>query len=224
MSRVIVYDSTAGTLSKLWGAYAKVQRLRGYRVIAATSWDDAIDKLPQEEVYELQAWGHGEPGHPLMGGKAIKSEHLSRLSRWIDSDNPALVWFRMCSVFFGQKGQAFARHATQLLGCRVAAHTRVIGNGAGWQSGLYVATPGVEPDWPINNNTDEFYWRNQKSSRTAPRTVHCTTMSVPPKWLAMADFRMQCPNPDCMYDWDGLYCNKCGYVKRLTAANAAEKE
>lgn len=180
--KVLLVDKTDGVLSLAWLAWAHAMRLRGYRVIAATSWDDAIDRLP-EGITELQVIGHGGPAMSFMGGKALTSKHLASLRKFLAPG--ALVWFRQCLVFWGKNGQAFARHVALELGCRVAGHTRIIGlvdNLRLFASGLYVAHPGGPTDWPMESGNP----RDFKSSRKQPRTIFASALKFPSEWLTAA--------------------------------------
>jgi hypothetical protein len=180
--KVIIYDaSVGGFLGASWASWAKVQAARGWKVLGVKSWDDAIGKLTQRLLFEdgsvdeIQLWGHGSPGIPLIGGEQITTNVVVVLRRVLTAGS--LVWFRMCSVFFGEKGRQFAEQTSRILGCRVAGHTHIIGP---FQSGLYSVSPGKGTDWDLRY--DATPWRKVVSGWWEPRTILCTRMSVPEGW------------------------------------------
>ena len=184
MNRVILYAaSERGPLGWSWAAWAKVQSARGWKSIGAKSWNEVGEYFRQlaldgDKIGEVQFWGHGQPGGPLIAGGVMPSHVTERLSQVVTPES--LVWFRMCSVFFGEKGREFAEVIAQRLGCRVAAHTRIIGP---WHSGLFSVGPDAiqwhKRPWETGQPDN---WRDWKSSRTAWHTVFCTTMKIPESW------------------------------------------
>jgi hypothetical protein len=177
--RLIVYDNTENGIKEwFWRRYVQVRV--GWKKIGVSSWADAHGKIfnavrPGTRLMELQWWGDGSPGAPRINGKTPPDDFWQTLSSLVTPES--LIWFRMCSVFFGDKGRAFAQATARTLGCRVAGHTYVIGP---WQSGLRTLRPGQTPDlhW-LYTGAD---WTQVKSGPFRPRTIFCTRMSVPGGW------------------------------------------
>lgn len=144
------------------------------KVVAATSWDDILNAVvaakaedPSREV-ELQVWGHGAQGAPIIGKYAANAADI----RW---SKVASVWFRSCLVAGGVKGLSFME--TLAKQCRVAAHTVIIGANWGAASYLYGLEKGGKPTWPsITLNVDPV---KPLSSPAAPRTVMFWDMNLP---------------------------------------------
>jgi len=181
--KVILYDSSPnGAVGWSWaiGSFRP-----GWTRIGAKSWDEAAEAIGSAifeatsklngiaKLATLQIWGHGQPGEPLLAGKPMTPAFMRRVQ--VGVSPTSLVWFRMCSVFFGAKGQAFAERTANELNCRTAGHSHVIGP---WQSGLYSLKPGQTPSWAVGNGV----WRSVKSGWRKQRTVFCTNMSFPDGW------------------------------------------
>lgn len=163
--RLMVFDRTCTRspigpgLSHAWAAGGHLYRWLG-RVDAwtgAASWDEALAFLTSARaparVDDVQIWAHGHPGGARMRDDVLDVGALSpghRLHAGLLalrarlSGPEALVWFRTCETFAGDAGQRFARGLADLLGCRVAGHTRVIGVR---QPGLYVVGPEQDGPW-----------------------------------------------------------------------------
>jgi hypothetical protein len=177
--KIILYDNTENGIKEwFWRRYVQVRV--GWKKIGVSSWADAHGKIfdavrPGTRLMELQLWGDGSPGAPRINGKTAPDDFWQTLSTLVTPDS--LVWFRMCSVFFGEKGRGFARETVQTLGCRVAGHTHVIGP---WQSGLYSLRPGASPAWP--RHFGDLEWELLKSGPFEPRTIFCATMKIPESW------------------------------------------
>lgn len=177
--KIILYDASQdGLLGWSWsiGSFRP-----GWTRIGVKSWWDAKDKIidaarPGTRLQELQLWGHGEPGEPLIASKTPQDSFWNSIATLVEANS--LIWFRMCSVLYGVKGLMFVQDIADKLGCRVAAHTRVIGS---WQSGLYSLGPGEEKNSDLDRNVIDD-WRNSKSSWCAPRTIFCTRLSFPENW------------------------------------------
>lgn len=160
--RLLVFDRTdrrwlAG-LSKAWRAgaalYRKLGRLDATR--DAGDWDEALDWLAghgDEEIDEIQFWGHGKWGGVMIDRVALDAaalepghRHHRQLCAIRERLSPgALWWFRTCETFGAVAGQDFARRWTDFFGRRAAGHTYIIGY---WQSGLHSLEPGARPGWP----------------------------------------------------------------------------
>lgn len=175
--RIMAYDDTYRNVTfgveATWRAGSVLFRPWFDKVVAAKSWEDVLAAVADAwkgagagRPIELQFWGHGAPGRPLIGGVGPETKD----TRWAKVHT---VWFRCCSVFRGERGDEFAFQLTRQ-GCRVVAHTVVIGAQAGAQSYMYGATKDILPWWPNtppNGATDSRPW--------APRTVMFWTMRLP---------------------------------------------
>jgi hypothetical protein len=178
--KIILFDSSENGIKEwFWRRY--VQARVGWKKIGVSSWADAKEKIleavrPGTRLMELQCWGDGSPSMPCINGKTPPDAFWQTLSNLVTPES--LVWFRMCSVFYGNTGFSFADSMVQQLGCRVAGHTRTIGV---WQSGLYSRWPNREPnfDWDRNAVDD---WTKNKSGPFQPRTIFCAKMSFPESW------------------------------------------
>jgi len=182
---IIIFDSLGGGIPGLsWKLYSKMQP--GWERISAVSWSDAMNKLGTKlsegkrtgiyKIDTLQLWSHGQPGKPLLNNKPIESAFVKFLSVCVTPKS--LVWFRSCSVFYGQTGLEFAERTVQELHCRVAGHTRIIG----WprQSGLYSVRPNQHFVDPFDQIVPD--WKKNVSSRTAPHTIWAGAMTFPNEW------------------------------------------
>jgi len=176
--KAIVFDSTVGGLNGL--GYRLGSRRKGYVRIAASSWYDAFLKLQANIAKwdEIQFWGHGQPGRPLMADMPLTQTFALAFSALLNKDS--LVWFRMCSVWYGSKGIEFANQVVRNLGCRVAGHTHVTGFPR--QSGLYSVRPGQNAEDIIPLYPDGPEWDKLKSGREQPRTIKALEMSIPEDW------------------------------------------
>jgi hypothetical protein len=172
--RVILYDaSTGGPLGWSWAIGSKLDR--GWASFGVKTWDDALECLPLG-ITELQIWGHGVPGSPLINHSAITDRVMIGLMQKLLTAE-SLVWFRSCSVFFGSVGVKFALRAVGLLQCCIAAHTHKIG--FPWHSGLYTLSPGGTPSWPLYSGKA---WEAMKSGPRQPHTIGMMKRSFPEGW------------------------------------------
>jgi hypothetical protein len=143
--RILLYDTTAGWLSTAWRAGASLGRFDRVVGVSTPAESYAAIRSAAESpggLDEVQIWGHGSPGAPVIDGERLYTYALGAALR--PSPVRSLVWFRSCAVFAGAVGQSFAADLAAL-DVRVAGHTRVIG--APWQSGLYALRPGQVPHW-----------------------------------------------------------------------------
>lgn len=195
--RALVYDRTAGGLSRAWGAgsvlYRGLRRLDRVRGVA--SWDEALGWLGalDEPIDELQYWGHGRWGRVLVGDDVLDARALSHGHPWrakleavrerLAPD--ALVWFRTCETFGAHAGIDFAERLADFLGARVAGHTYVIHF---HQSGLHGLAPGSRAHWSpdegLAEGTPDEPRRARSSAPWAPRTITCLAGRVPARWFA----------------------------------------
>jgi hypothetical protein len=168
-----------GLLYRLLG---RIDKAKGF-----TTWEEALKWLatfePGEKIERIEVWGHGSPGRSWMledgaldywSPKSPKYTVAMGLIKDRLTDD-ALIWFRNCSVFAGVKGHEFARAWTDFFGCRVAAHTHIIGF---WQAGLHTAHPGVEPKWSLKEGDRG----RAVSGRKSPNRITCLGNEFPNEW------------------------------------------
>lgn len=169
--RVLIYDASEQSfVGRTWCWGAALFRQRFDYILPAESWDDAEYAVSLlERVDELQFWGHGGQGRPLIDRVPMTKSFAETLGTKTHDDS--LVWFRSCYVFGGATGQSFARAMVRVLGCRVAAHTRLVHV---WQSGLYSLSPGGMCSWPVDEAGTSAPWRRH--------TVLCLRMRCPDEW------------------------------------------
>lgn len=177
--KIILYDNTEnGVKEWFWRRYIQVRA--GWRKFGVASWHDGIDRIldavrPGTRLMELQIWGDGSPSMPAINGKAPPEMFWKELANLVTPES--IVWFRMCSVFYGEKGLRFAHNTALQLGCRVAGHSRIIGP---WQSGLFRVTPGGTPSWADPERFEN--WMDAKSGPFQQRTIACFRMSFHDSW------------------------------------------
>lgn len=194
MTRLLVYDDTAGALSRAWRAGDVLYRALGRfdATHAVGSWHQALTWLAEQgrhrRISEIQFWGHGKWGCALVGAEPLDVQSLApahahrplidAVRRRLAPD--ALWWFRTCETVGAQAGHDFARTFAEHLGCRIAGHTFVI---AAWQSGLHSLAPGATPDWPqtegLLEGSPTSPLRAHNSARGLPHTVHCLQGRIP---------------------------------------------
>ena len=196
--RLLIFDATCMgrdlrlPLSLAWDAgqalYRHLGRLDG--ALGASSWAEALDWLAAAEapISEVQFWGHGRWGLALIGRDPLTRRALSpghplhpRLRAARERLAPdALWWFRTCETFGARPGHVFARAFTELMGCRAAGHTYVIGL---WQSGLHGLLPGETPRWSPDEGLalgdGEHPKRALISTPWAPNTIHFLRGDIP---------------------------------------------
>ncbi len=120
--RVILYDNT-DKLTPFWRAGSLISGTP--RDLPATSWEHAYDLLAEEQarspIRELQVWGHGYAGRPMIAGRSVSLRRLAAACPTLD-----LVWWRSCDVHRAARGRAFAEAASRILEAVVVGHTVVI--------------------------------------------------------------------------------------------------
>ena len=193
--RVMTYDSTdwaGGGLTKSWFAGGKLYKLfRALDVVKpVSSWREAFDWLntveADKKIDMWQFWGHGGPAKIYVNGETIGQKTLSPNNEFYDDlltlrdrlHPNSLVWFRSCEVFNGPSGKKFAKDLADFLGCRVAAHTFIVGP---FQSGLHSVRPGQGPSWPDSEGRDAS-GKGKVSMPWYTNTVTCVTGNVPKGW------------------------------------------
>lgn len=130
--RIVVYDTTERSWPWLtiWWTLGAVLLSRADAAIGVRSWGEACARIESElrrrgaQVVDLQVWGHGHQGAPLIAGHGPELEELARA---LDLALPgSTVWFRSCDVAEGRAGHAFMAEAVRVLGHAVVAHCAVI--------------------------------------------------------------------------------------------------
>jgi hypothetical protein len=200
--RLMVYDSSCRGrrglpgLSHAWqlggGLYRALRQLDA--VCAVTSWDQALTWLAHygatkgRAIAEVQIWSHANWGRVRLAGDILDREALRRPSPSLEAlrerlGPDSLWWFRCCETFGARPGQDFACAMADLLGCRVAGHTYIIG----WhQSGLHSLAPGQTPDWSaeegLRAGSPEEPREALRSRLWAPNTIHCLRSTIPTGW------------------------------------------
>lgn len=181
--RVLLYDDTQGFLTRCWRIGSRLSRWDA--IIAASSWQEAVQRIAllPDGIRELQFWGHGTDGQPLIAQRMLSSyiTDLSVAGRFHKIPN-SLIWWRACNVFGGARGRDFAIAAPRVTGCAHVGHTRVIS----WpwpflQSGGYAIRPGEKVHWdPFEGITPDGKYLG--SNPLAKNTCLVTTMTVPHSW------------------------------------------
>jgi hypothetical protein len=183
--RALGYSWRYGT--QLYGALGRHDGAFGARDFAeAFAWLNGYQ--PEQQIQELQFWGHGKWGQILIDRQPLGRE-LFEPSHAL---NPAfqgfrerlapdaLIWFRTCETLGAQPGQDFASALSDVTGARVAGHTFVIGF---FQSGLHCLRPGMAAHWSssegIARGSPEAPEAAHGSSPWAPNTITCLTGAIP---------------------------------------------
>jgi hypothetical protein len=202
--RVVVFDATgAGAawfqqgLTLSWRLGSRLYRSWGRidAIFGARSWEEALAFLasvqPTRALAEVQFWGHGRRGRALVGGDVLDGgwaapthpRHADVLAVRARLTGPdALWWFRTCETMGGRTGQAFASTWANLLGCRAAGHTYVIGP---LQSGLHQVRPGETPSWSPEEGLRPGKPETTPalpSHPTAPNTITWLHGRIPAGW------------------------------------------
>jgi hypothetical protein len=191
--RLMIYDRTCRGrpllpgLSHCWGAGGTLYRALG-RLDAChgvTSWPEALawlaDYEPSRPIAEVQFWGHGKWGAAKIATAALDlwslesgdlRKPVERVGERMLKGDQGLFWFRTCETFGATPGHEFAIAMTELLGCRVAGHTYIIGP---IQSGLHSLLPGARPHWAddeaLREGTPAAPKRAAWSKLGAPNTI-----------------------------------------------------
>lgn len=196
---VMVYDASdwAGeqlrfswvTGGLFYRLFRSVEEVRG-----CLNWTEALRWMSEiqkgKKIKTIQFWGHGTPGHVWINGHPLSMKsflatsahkhYLLKLKERLGPDS--VIWFRACNVAATSEGQVFMQTLSNVLGCRVAAHTFIVHP---WQSGLHTIGPGEEPEWPTDegvrvreDGTLEMLW----SKPWSPNTIFCLTGKIPEGW------------------------------------------
>jgi hypothetical protein len=182
-------------LSTVWAAGARLYRRRGLldASLGAASWQEALSFIatfsPEQPIAEIQFWGHGKWGDARIGEERFDERRLlasdelrpalGAIKKRLCSRD-ALFWFRTCETLGATRGQRFAAAFSEVLGCRIAGHTFVIGY---WQSGLHVVAPGEHPSWDpaegLVEGTADTPLRARHSLPGSPNTITCLESRIP---------------------------------------------
>lgn len=170
--KVLVFDTAEKSyLGFLWKAGAFLLSVFFDKVIPAKTWEEALESVfefateQNTLLDEVQVWGHGLPGQPLIAGKAMPTDdyRISISKRW---------WFRSCGVFSGLIGHEFAS-SFSLRGIEVAGHTTVMGRWA-LHPNLYALRSKQYPSWSQKRHKDY-----NKPSLLSPRTILALQVTLP---------------------------------------------
>lgn len=185
--RVAIYDKNPGVgfgqwfLALTWKIGCFLHKLFGklddYH--AAGSWEEAFAWLESRPglLASIQYWGHGSPGCVWLAQVNLDRSQFKRLVTQVPPN--AVLWFRTCSTFQGQRGYDISDYLTKLLNCTVAGHTRVIGV---FQSGLHTRKPGQAPSWPLDESDGGPAWMVSLGLQWGTNTIVCLRASVPEGW------------------------------------------
>lgn len=138
-SRVaVIYDTTAGLLSRLWRLGVAVDQIPyAVGVAELDPFDAAVRALTAKGVLEFHYWGHGAPGRPKVGGRTISPYSLPYHTVW---------WWRVCSLMAGDLGREFALAAAQC-GITTVGHTVKISTPVPWRQRRICALRAGERVW-----------------------------------------------------------------------------
>ena len=196
----MIFDNTcrgnALGLSHSWIAggilFSTLNRLHAYKGVS--SWKEAliwlgdVHRQSDEEIDEIQFWGHGRWGAMLIDGEAFDASSLApdhRLSADLDRVRDRLhrdtrIWIRTCETFGAKDGQGFAEKMAERFQCTIAGHTYIIGP---FQSGLHIIKPGEQAYWDpwegIREGTPEKPIQALWSKPGLPRTVSFLNINIP---------------------------------------------
>jgi hypothetical protein len=177
-NRVMVFDGT-DRLTPIWSAGQHVGNFDN--VIRATSWDNAADQLALiPDIAHLQFWGHGSPGRAYMSGQSMPYGWELCLHNKVGPES--VIWFRMCSVFAGPTGIAFAERLARNLNANIVGHIRDISTP--WpthHSGGYAVRPNGQAQWKPTDGLKPG-GGTRGSYPTTTHTCLATTMNVPTSW------------------------------------------
>jgi len=187
--KVTIYDKNPGPglgqwfLKTSWLVGCWLQKLFGkvddYHGV--DSLEEMIEWLQSKNTTfsSIQYWGHGSPGVVWISGQPLFENQWFWLESLLQADS--VVWFRVCSLFQGKKGEVFSRILANRLGCAIAAHTRTIGV---WQGGLHTRTPNSFPNWSLNEGTEirKWSWLRDDFRFWNKNTIFCLRASIPKGW------------------------------------------
>jgi hypothetical protein len=186
--RVTIYDKLPGhsfmqrCLGFSWFLGCWFQKLIGKvdKYYGASSWADAIDWLKAQQpalLTNIQYWGHGRPGKVMLAGRYLDIGTMVALKPCVAPNT--IIWFRTCSTFQGVPGHEFSSTLSNLLGCVVAGHTRVIGL---FQGGLHTRRAGAPASWPTTEGEFKENILSNNGLIWGNNTIFCLTTDVPKGW------------------------------------------
>jgi len=185
--KILIYDKSEKTFVGLsWkvGSFFFGTFLRYFdHVCGASSWEDAFEWIEKtcektgKPIKELQYWGHGLPGVPILNKHPLPIGLFLHIQKSIMPST--LIWFRCCAVFNGEQGHDFAKSISNFVKCRIAAHTFNIG--FPYHSGLHTIAPGFKPYWPTNEGLDKK-GDVLGSSHAAPNTIFTLSNKFSDRW------------------------------------------
>lgn len=186
--RVAVYDRNPGG-GGAWQSFLKLTWMIGCFIhklfgklddyYGASSWDDAfkwLHSLPTP-IKSIQFWAHGSPGAAYIAQINVDREQFKRISARVSRDT--VIWFRMCSVFSGQRGYDLSEYLADTLQCTIAGHTKTVGI---LQPGLYTRKMGQKPSWSIDEKDAGNSALVFLGLQWDKRTVLCLKATVPEGW------------------------------------------
>ncbi len=183
--RVLFLDvGDRSSVSLAWRLGATIFRRSFDEVVEVRNVSEVYAGLARHadgEIGHAQVWGHGYPGHPVIGMPEQDLPGWHTVQRYnLEPSHPSWlaceggsVWFRSCSVAQGVRGHAFMNTMANMQGINVAAHLCVVG------------TWGVQ-SWLVGvQDYDDAWWPKDltpgNSNPMMPRTVLSTAMSLP-RW------------------------------------------
>lgn len=191
--RLVIFDATRkpSILDETWGIGSFSMWFRGRTdgMFGVLNWNEAFTLLRNRSneyglIKEVQIWSHGKPGQVLINGEKLTDFINDNIVIEVFKKNPimdpnGLFWFRTCSTFQGEIGKQFAKDFSNIVGCRIAGHTHIIG--CPTHSGLHSIKPNEEPSWPNEEG------RNKKGKLLKSRIWRTNTImfwrnTVPEGW------------------------------------------
>ncbi len=155
--KILVRDTTQNMLSRLW-ELGDMTSPRFDMTIEADSWDDvytALSRLnlpPGVFIEEIQVWGHGQEGRPLINNKPVVLSYLANVLRG-KTTKDTILWWRSCSTGQGSRGHVFAQDCVDILQVSCIFHCAVIS----WpnpliQKEICGLRPGQEVWWSLSGS------------------------------------------------------------------------
>lgn len=172
--KIVFYDTTETKPTSLspvpltWLWRLGVKFTGADKVFGVSSWEEVYDHLEAlDQVDEIQVWGHGRPGSPLINGHHPDLVLLATVLSGKTTE-ATTIWWRSCDVHRGSLGHAFARRCSLLLNVVSVGHCAVIS----WpnpliQKAICALRPEEMPWWPEDGSGLPNVWT--------------TTMKVPMK-------------------------------------------
>lgn len=185
MKKLCIYDASEKSLVGLsWKVAANLFRDDFHTVMPVNGVEDCLAKIDALQVAgevfdEVQVWSHGTYGYVIFNGSAM-SHHFWKSLSAIMASMTSTVWLRVCSFAATPKGKRACETASQLLRCRLVAHTHLIGTWA-CHSGAQGLRPGDKATWADTEGVTSK-GHPLSSSPFQANTVPAWEMTVP-YWL-----------------------------------------